>query len=68
MNKKKHSPRSADVVVTGAGLAGLHMLHRLWAQVQEASHGVGGIWCRTDDYPNFDLATAHATAMPAVTS
>ncbi|HEV3226129.1 MAG TPA: NAD(P)/FAD-dependent oxidoreductase [Acidimicrobiales bacterium] len=43
------SARKTDVVVVGAGFAGLYMLHRLrgtgWsAQVYEAGSGVGGTW------------------------
>src|SRR5437899_12324227 len=42
-------PRSVDVVVVGAGFAGLYMLHKLrgrgWtAQGFEAGSGVGGTW------------------------
>jgi len=38
-----------DVVIVGAGFAGLYMLHRLrelgfWARVYEAGGGVGGTW------------------------
>ena len=41
--------RSVDVVVVGAGIAGLYMLHRLrglglTTQVLEAGEGVGGTW------------------------
>ena len=43
------TPRSLDVVVVGAGFAGLHMLHRLRgmnysARVFEAAADVGGVW------------------------
>ena len=43
------TPRSLDVVVIGAGFAGLHMLHRLRAmgcsaRVYEAAADVGGVW------------------------
>ena len=70
MNKKKHSPCSADVADAGTGLAGLYMLHRLRAQVFEVSHDVGGIWYPTGDRPNFYPATVHssANAIAAVTS
>ena len=42
-------PRSLDVVVIGAGFAGLHMLHRLRgmgysARAYEAAADVGGVW------------------------
>jgi cyclohexanone monooxygenase len=42
-------PQPIDVVVVGAGFAGLYMLHRLRglglsAQVLEAGSGVGGTW------------------------
>ena len=41
--------RRFDVVIVGAGVAGLYMLHRLRglgfsARVYEAGHGVGGTW------------------------
>ncbi len=43
------TPRSVDLVVVGAGFAGLYMLHRarglgLDAVVVEAADGVGGTW------------------------
>src|SRR4051794_7452988 len=43
------SPRTVDVVIVGAGFAGMYMLHRalqlgLTAQVFEAGSDVGGTW------------------------
>src|SRR3954469_25568045 len=43
------SPASVDVVIVGAGFAGMYMLHRLRglgmsAKVFEAGSGVGGTW------------------------
>ena len=43
------SPPHFDVIVIGAGFAGLHMLHRLRAigfsaRVYEAAADVGGVW------------------------
>jgi cyclohexanone monooxygenase len=45
----RESARSIDVLVVGAGFAGLYMLHKLralgfQAQVLEAGSGVGGTW------------------------
>ena len=44
-----HKPRAYDVVVVGAGFAGMYMLHRLRGQgfsvrVYEQGDGVGGTW------------------------
>ena len=44
-----HTPQRFDVVVIGAGFAGLHMLHQLRAlgfsaRVLEAAADVGGVW------------------------
>src|SRR5262245_39079797 len=49
MGEGRTAPLDADVVVVGAGFAGLYMLHRLrqagfTAQVLEAGGGVGGTW------------------------
>ena len=48
-NPKLQSSKTLDVVVIGAGFAGLHMLHRLralgyCARVFEAAADVGGVW------------------------
>lgn len=51
MSEARDTPevREVDVVVVGAGIAGLYMLHRLRglgisAQILEAGEGVGGTW------------------------
>ena len=45
----KSTPRALDVLIVGAGFAGMYLLHRmrqagLSAHVYEAVDGVGGIW------------------------
>jgi len=47
--RRDDRPVDVDVLVVGAGFAGLYMLHRLrragfTARVLEAGHGVGGTW------------------------